>query len=88
MLSSEIKQHFSLEISYRNIGPLLIKGEDDVAEQMLSSGRRDFNLLSYKNWSLEKMGGRISGPGRRRGGWGMRKAEHVAVVGVSEKNKE
>ena len=34
------------------------------------------------------MGGRISGPGRRRGGWGMGKAEHVVVVGVSEKNKE
>ena len=34
------------------------------------------------------MGGRISGPWRRRGGWGMGKAEPVAVVGVSEKNKE
>ena len=70
LLSSEIKQRFSLEISYRNIGPLPIKGEDDVAEQMLSSGRRDFNLLSYKNRSLEKMGGRIGGPWRRRDGNG------------------
>ena len=71
LLSSEIKQRFSLEISYRNIGPLPIKGEDDVAEQMLSSGRRDFNLLSYKNRSLEKMGGRIGGPWWQRDGWGM-----------------
>ena len=75
LLSSKIKQCFSLEISYRNIKPLPIEGEDDVAKQMLSSRRRDFNLLSYKNQSLEKMGGRIGGPLRRRDGWGMRMAK-------------
>ena len=34
------------------------------------------------------MGGRIGGPWRRRGGWGMGKEKHVAMLGVSEKNKE
>lgn len=34
------------------------------------------------------MGGRIGSPWQRGGGCGMGKAEHVAVVGVSEKNKE
>ena len=34
------------------------------------------------------MGGRIGGPRWRRGGRGMGKAEHVAVMRVFEKNKE
>ena len=54
----------------------------------LNQIQRDLVRNLEKSRSLEKRGGRIGGPWRRRGGWGMGKAERVAVVGVSEKNKE
>ena len=81
LLSSKIKQCFSLEISYRNIRPLPIEGEDDVAKQMLSSRRRDFNLLSYKIRALKRwvVGSVVLGSEEMGGGWEWQRERRLLI---------